>query len=1066
MDAIEDYKEWNQLLWDYFFPNDRFGNDNPIINLDETIVKKLGRSEDDLLKKCLLSPERLEDFSRNWFNHTGDNNYPDCESWKNLVNGTKRRLGLKGRFFNYDIGDGNQRKIPAYFGMICAIMYIACTVGPKRDLIKAKAKCYLGEVNYYPSDLIDNLFQRLHRDAQAFEPDRVVCGNQRQMSRIKFHTILKESERKELIDFIEINKLEWEDEPYREYALKSLIPALNKAGKKKFVELVAGTLKPYEMEAIPYVKNLLLSGLNFNKPCSTEGNITQIKDIHWRYYLRIDYSGNHHFSILPNEYIPFGIELNDEDHFEKNDERGSIGYDDEIITDAQFKTIPVSEFKHEGIHYRFANVSVNNDDNWPTDIYFEVIDEDNYVQVDRASFQSGKRYIQLRQSNMRAPRDLPEYDLISIDGYNAYVANSLAKKRERLTNIKEIKEPYRLEGIGRFFGFSSLDGQTKYLYWEAHDLSGKIQLLDKYSSNSDLDYYQIPCLMVNEEEASGCISGTLYITKKQFDNKQDIVNNCVGKETIKIDLKWKGNKGPYSLDGWGIGIRGDAGLIDNHFIEPHGCFIRTGLCTEQTSGRHPLLDILSDIADSSGCISEKKMFNALNFVLAFHGIELGKQQRRAILKALKMLGYIIPYYDMQNKIYINQLVSPYLEKTNYRINTEGSNAYLVKGIHSDMTMAEWLKDANNTWFKRPYEAERDNVNPEFRCLPDLVLLKTDDPTAWNADAPAANVLIGNMKSMSEFNTAFLNHGDVVNDHPGIHCFPYILHDDHSNRKYLYDKNDQGQIVRYHRYELSNGIYPPIPIDLESLYCQNNHGHPICVIQRSTHNAWVYGRLSLVAGMALPEVFKMALCDLNLGLPKWERVFLLSRDQMNLPRSCNDLHPLSSIFTYDTNAKQENQQLILDGINKAKGGSNTINDLTAPCDSILSIEEYRPMSSLKQEDRTLSHYALYFNANEKKLFYIASKTAISNVLPKNYEIVAFTKKNGQGMRYLCCCGDYLGKQGYYQLKSDNMNESISQLIIRSQGLKDEFIEDFSGEWPKDIDGDVSKITIYKKVERNQ
>lgn len=1064
MDALNDYQEWNKALWFHFFPNGKNGNDNPILNLDGTLIEELGSKneinkdecqtyEQDFLKKCFMSKERLTSFSENWFSHTGDRiNPPDCSSWERLVKGANRRKGLKDRHFIVEV-DGAKKVIPAYFGMLCAILYLACTEGPAHRKIQDKASVYLEPEVIRPGEFIDDLLKSLHGDVNSFDADRMVCGTQRNISRMKFHAILKESERKDLIDFLEVNNLEWKDEPYNEYAVNKLVPALSRAGKQKFVELASGTLRPYNEGSIPYIKNILLSGLNFGKSSADSNNKIQVKDLKWRYDFWVDYNGNPHISIYPNGLIPFDIYYDENaNKFGKRDDSSNtiIGYDDEIASDIQkLVEIPGGKIEHEGYTYYLDNISINNRGKWPRSLFFEQVDNNAFEQVECPL--PGRNYIQLiktKKTNQNPPVGWSLWDGCSLEGYTIYKSNGPIADSTRNAKIT-IKEKYPIEGAGRWFCIALPKGAND-LYWRQNIPNNKLTKLKLIERKDGRFYFRIPVdrTPLNDANDFQHINGDLYFTEKDC-NIENIIDQCINKETIKIDLCWNGTDEIYEIDGWGRAVSKDISSNSDNNFNPHGNFLKSGIPEEPSTEQNPLLEVLGDIADKNGCVHEGAMRNALNFVLKFFDIEPSPKKRRSLLYALRRLGYIVAYYDNEKGTYTNQLVAPYLELTNFSIEytRNNTNAYLVKGIYQRDKLRMLICNATAKWFKRPFSTKDEVVHPEYKCLPDLVLLKIDEIQGWTTQSPAANTLIGRMENMGEIKNVFLNHGDVIRDEHPNQKMPCV--EKCGNKKYLFDK-DNNEIKRYGYYSIENGVYAPIPSSLLKLYCQNQKNQPVSICLKNKKNEFLYGSLAFLEGMAEPEIFRMALCDLNLGMAKEEQIFLLNRSNLKLPAQDDPSDPFTKMYTYDTNATKDNQDVILEGINKMCNGN--IKDLSASSNRLLTIAEFIPLKRQKYQE-------LYVLNDNSSLYYIESDYPMPDSLPENYTIVAFTiMKNNK--RYLCVRKE--NDRHFVEIETDNMNQAISQLIEKRdhRDLCDN-AKDYEGDVPS-IDRPVKKVSIYKPI----
>ena len=278
---INKYCEWNSALWRYFFPSKE---ENAILYIDETVLTQVAEinhikheeGQDwthQFLSCTLLSGDDFESFKLFWEDRTGDRKtlIPSARTWNSLV---ERLMTLKAD------------KYPAYFAMLCAIMLLASLQGANHTRIKEKAREYLGEdYDSNPGMLIEPLLQQLHADHPCFNPDRMICGSQRHMSRIKYHLVLKKSMREYFVDFLEVNNLHWQYESYSFFVNNILIPALEKAGKNDLTRIII------KEENIPYVKNILRGKLNFGKKFSKCGNDIQDKIAKWGYELYFDFDG-------------------------------------------------------------------------------------------------------------------------------------------------------------------------------------------------------------------------------------------------------------------------------------------------------------------------------------------------------------------------------------------------------------------------------------------------------------------------------------------------------------------------------------------------------------------------------------------------------------------------------------------------------------------------------------------------------------------------------------------------------------------------------------------------------
>lgn len=133
------YRNWNNALWKYFFPN---GNEDAILYLDDNILRIIAEKErlncdepasNDFLQKTLInSADLLQQFRNDFGDWTGERRCPGANRWDNLVQfllNTREQIG----------------GAPAYFAMLCAIMYLASSKGADHTRMTTLARQYLGE---------------------------------------------------------------------------------------------------------------------------------------------------------------------------------------------------------------------------------------------------------------------------------------------------------------------------------------------------------------------------------------------------------------------------------------------------------------------------------------------------------------------------------------------------------------------------------------------------------------------------------------------------------------------------------------------------------------------------------------------------------------------------------------------------------------------------------------------------------------------------------------------------------------------------------------------------------
>lgn len=936
MGVIRNYKEWNDALWHYYFQK---GNENPLLYVDDNIIKQVGEDSkfkvenytEDFLHKTLLSQENVYEFAKDWQIWNG---YIRCSSdrWDYLVN------FLCGK----SLGD-----VPAYFAMLCAIMYVTCSTEPKHKTMKEFARRYLGDK--YKGDfgeLIDALFVQLRKDVPAF--CETITITQKNSSRLRYHSGLKSSDREDFIDFLEINKLKWEYELYHEFINNRLIPALNNAGKRNIVEFVKDPV------FIPYVKSLLQSDLNFAKTESTCNNTVQVINVQWRYELYFNYNGAQLF-ISPLSYLPFAIELSD-GHFELDQSNCSSDYTE---VDS-FVKIKKTEFEVNSIKYCLENVGSIS---WNDIIYFERVSDDAFYQVSEPV--AGRSYIKFVNNKSRKFKEYSDGRKssnvpFSIDGYSQFYIDSFEYSiKRRASNRDRIEDLYELQGIGTWFSICL--GESQNLYWEPDKIDSKPKKIEYTKGKNGKCFFRL------ERTSDKQLSGKLYVSKDEcetFDNLEKITDNFL----------WDGESRKYYLNGWG-----EVSTTPQEIhVEPRPRLKRlvTQCFETQSPNSNMLLQILYDVADEYGCVSQAKMVAAVNFVLDYHGIAPEREKRNNVIIALRRLGYIEAYYNCNTNLYENQLCPAYLELTDHSLNTLQS-AYIIKGVYNHSRLQELCETKAVIRYKRPY-SNQSGYGSELLCLPDMVLYQTNSTNIddWNVITyPIAESMISMMENMNDFCSKYrILDGGEGKQTPFQFTTPCMIRDKHSKELLLTKRN--GQYYTHGTYINDQNFVVPIPVQLSRLYCQNMNNLPVCIMGKDVNRNVNYASITFLSDMGLPEILDIALCDQNLGLPKLKYVFVADADSSMLHKEC---------LEYSLTATNDKHQIIQTAIEKM---SNRKIDDFANSTAIQLVEShYHKKYSMKLLHDNEQRYYLGLVYNKEV---IAFSTGPKSIYYKTHEMNSYAR----------------------------------------------------------------------------
>lgn len=981
------YENWNNALWNHFFPK---GTENPIIYLDANIIKTIGEEnklghfntqeewETFFLSHMLISIDnnRLANFVFNWRGLYG---YAcNAQNWKELV-----LFLLEHRFPN--------NRIPAYFGMLCAIMYCACTTSANHTKIKEKARIYLGE-NYNRTfgELIDPLFQQLHKDITSFDPERAI-GIQRNISKIKYHMILNAQDRADFIDFVEINNLKWESETYSDFVNYRLIPALNHANKTNFIDFVTNN------EYIPYFKNLLSSDLDFGKQESNQGNKCQPTDIQWKYELYITFDGDHKYYISTESYLTFSVGFNN-GKFIISD---NLSKSDYIAEDIPLQKIDDFCFSNGNRNYILKNISSINGI-FGKKIYFEKITERGYRQTTILS--EGHSYIVLAQEGIpREKQWIDSHKEITLAGYSTYeIVNYHVPQMQGNNNEqRRVTNTFELDNMGSWFSINLVESQK--IYWKSDLLQENAAIQEVTNLRKGLNgktYFRLPHTIQNQ------ISGSLFISRGEL-NLQNELKTIDRVEHIVCNFNWNGNDSHYEQNGWGeVMPNQNENPNQNNYNVPRRIFDSNVISENRTESTDLLVQILYDIADKKGRIGQNKMVAALNFVLEFFNIVPTKKNRKNIIYALRRLGYIIAYFD--GRTFQNQLIAPYIEKTGRTINGN-CNAYVFKGIYEDSALKKVLEEntIQAVRYKRPYDKETEDFYPEYKCLPDMILFEDDriNPTfnGWKVqNYPIGFRLLDKMENMSDFGNHFgiENSGDIFAT-PQQYNPPCTTKNEYGE-EILLTKRKDGQYIKHKTYVNNEGGTSTIPKQLSRAYCQNQKGLPVCMMESQKNGTIIYSKLTFAKGMAKPEILDTALCDFNLGLPHFERLFIVDVNDTQLPHHATTT---TEGRTYSYNATPTDHKSLL---------------------SVLTKLGAEPIENIKNSPR-IYHcrvqnqcygYELFasINANEKPIW----KLKYEN------DLVAFS--NGNCVYYQSPGHPFREVNPFREEKGNSIKQKLSQIIL--------------------------------------
>lgn len=981
--AFESYKFWNKTLLNHFFPEG--GNGNPIISLDDNLIDSLGNSHgnrellsdgqswhDHFLRSTLLTNAQIQNFKEDYLRFIGRRGlYQDLlrvRNWEQFVSCMIR----PNRDLSSEIGN------PCNFAILCAILYVGAIKGADHGEMKDMAEPYLGYKPRNFGEFVEDLMTSLQGTHRNFNPNRIIEGGaatRRYINRIKFHIVLSPERRQELVDFIELNKIIWhEEESYVQFVNREFIPSLIDGGLRDIAE------KAKQESLASYFKSIFRSDLNYNRDIEINTRIR--KDIFWYYKLYFDYDGSFAFSMVTDGYLPAALEYTNA-HF-------TFSYDATSITEVLAKNVQLAVLDQETVTYQNIDYTIRNISRDNHCLYFKETGRNIYYQVDRP--QEGCDYLVYVKDGSRLSSSFAQTEVVDIPvaGFTAISAQncSIPQRQQRQQQNEMLAAAFDYYRIGPWVRAKLLDNYE--LYWISNEFEAQEKLIPRDSiirKDDGYCYFRLPVNLYNS------INGTLYVRNNTGRTLQDIY--VVPEENVRFN--WNGLDRRYYINGWGE--VSDTQMQQNNLVRMSGGHYITRFNPQNVAKANQLLDILYCIADRNGVVSQRNMSAAVKFVLGFNGQQQDSDTVNRICYALRSLGYIIAYYDVDHTRYENQLIEPHIEKSDYAIDTTtNAQLYTIKGVYNEGYIRRILDQGSSIIYKKPYSKEDLDNFPEYICLPDSILVNNvNTQLEGNVyQIKDSEWLINSMNSLSDFENHFrINEGGDAVGIRDQEPAPFVKENNHG-KMVLYTNNPAGELVVHSTYLAHDDRYHPIPQNLSKAYCQNRHAKSVAIFLRDVDGEIDYGKIVFTNGMAIPELFDIAYCDLNIGLPRETCCFVLDENIDRIPSK--KLFEKSKI--YETNETNNNHSLISLALSKIAG--EEIRDFE---------NNERILLGRKLDTRKVSKrlYLLDNDLRKKTLLYF-----------ENGQLTAFGDENN----VYCDRGD--GK--YWSVSGTSSKEKLSSVIL--------------------------------------
>lgn len=993
--VYDSYFNWNDALFRYYFDEHQEGSSVTLYVDDEILsqVRTEHQLDRDFVESVFLNQEKFKNFVA-FFNlqNNVDLNVRDVDS-------------LVEQLLEID------REIPAYFAFIIAVIYAAqhnqgldggiCHQNIHRFFIDQNCAVHTRRGNQSIANSFNQFTDKLSECAD-FDNDTLIHGQLINIGRIKYHLVLSKRAKDQLESVLIENQLVWDEEEcsfadFVNHILWTYLPT-------GLIQIIKDPLRDWNNRS--YFESLI-------RNCRYHRETTNriIKKTLLYLYTRVNNGGKW------EEYLCFKV---DDPEFDcplqysngrflqrtLNDNedccfiQGNVQW--EPITDQQFDN-----------RYSFSTIRRN---------YLLLQDKGNSVFEQVYDPKPGKSHLVISRQqnpsivNNQTWRDVSEH--ITIFGLNVFayqveswVCNDPPDMENRNQNEGNIQnEPIRIQG-----GIQT-PSNSKHKPYIPFALP-YIELED-WSSEPDITIRQ-----VNSERET-----PLEFEKKQVANRIYIhlVSDIQGFNQYELTVTQGGFSKVMSF--W-LSLKSVINYSNtysyNKFSECVAAAIeylqgnidynvRWALPEFEGAFHCKLLDILNELSDENGIVSQEHLIKALQYTLKYYGAPDNRDSRGKVIDVLERMGYMNGY--LTEGKYRNQLNKVQLVKT------PRQSLYLLKGCYTsnDVRKLQAAIGTDNVKFVN-FTQDEIKENPEFACLPSLVLVNLPNNIhpiegIEIVDHITASDLIKHAAIWSECKEHFLNNYDDGVHNDNVHC----AKNEYGNWT-LFASNHH----KYSYYLNVQHVQMPIPEWFRKAYCAIHNNVPMLMVKPNNANNTIdtnniYTEIMVPKKMmALPKLIDMGLCELNLGIPVTDYVFIVDAENQGL-----DVNLYNVVDTYESPLSSEVVKNIA-----SKISGNDLTSLRSPFVYIV-------------KNQTTNRYRLFLN--EKKDGFERATL----FLEENNQLLAFANTD-------IVCVNLYGTWKEIIEPGMSVNEKLSSVITNQDANLQK--QDYHGEIPvKNEDAKTVKI----------
>ena len=269
--------------------------------------------------------------------------------------------------------------------------------------------------------------------------------------------------------------------------------------------------------------------------------------------------------------------------------------------------------------------------------------------------------------------------------------------------------------------------------------------------------------------------------------------------------------------------------------------------------------------------------------------------------------------------------------------------------------------------------------------------------------------------------------------------PFIIKDNYGE-DVLYTMRG-ANYIKHKTFQNAMGSMELIPKHLMRAYCQNENDQPVCIFEmqraigRGTDQDQniIFSTITFASGMARPQILDIALCDLNLGLPTSEYLFIVNQDTVGIPSNYSFLEGRS----YSTDATPVGHRFLKQAIEKL---SNRTIDHFSHSSAILVcvnrdqlIRRNMPFSMKLINNSNDFSFSLILNHGDQTIAFSYRRT-----------VYAYNPNT----------------QRYYEIIGDcSINQKLSNIIV---GIAQEYGQELQSPIPDFGDENAKQVRIVKSI----